>query len=228
MRRSARRPRGGIPLCKQVKPTNREAVTGNSEAEEASRSAFLPSLRLRSALVPQECEGKRQHSTPGARPPRVLRDAWSSTEISLGERKQTWQSPRALPQRWGENTACSHWEARLPQLCSGPGPHQPAGGQGSKPTSGWDGLPASCLTWIFVTIYYLSLESLKTLEKNPHMVAPGLLLLWVQEPQEESDKNPGILGPTCPQLADQDPNLEGGKPMRAGPFLSEVEVSPRP
>lgn len=123
---------------------------------------------------------------------------------------------------------CSHWEAQLLQLCSRPGPHQTAGGEGSKPTIGWDGLWISCLTWIFVTICYLSLESLRTLEENPHIVAPGFRPLWVQEPQEELDGNPEILGLTCPQLADQDPNLERGKPMRAGLFLSEVEVSPWP
>lgn len=178
--------------------------------------------------MPQDCQSKRQHSIPGARSPRVLRDAQPSIEISLGKRKQTWQGPRALPRRWGENTACGYWEAQLLQLCSGPGPHQPAGGEGSKPTSEWNGLQASCLTWIFVTICYLSLESLKTLEENPHMVAPGLRSLWVQEPQEELDGNPGILSPMCPQLADQYPNLERGKPMRAGPFLSEVEVPPPP
>lgn len=57
------------------------------------------------------------------------------------------------------------------------------------------------------------------------MVVAGLRLLQVQEPQEELDRNPGILGPACPQLVDQDPTRETGKPMRAGPFLSEVEVS---
>lgn len=41
-------------------------------------------------LVPQECEGKRQHVIPGAHPLRVLRDAQSSIEISLGKKKQTW------------------------------------------------------------------------------------------------------------------------------------------
>lgn len=60
------------------------------------------------------------------------------------------------------------------------------------------------------------------------MIAAGLCPLRVQEPQEELDRNPEILDPACPQLVDQDPTWERGKPMRAGLFLSEVEVSRRP
>ena len=65
--------------------------------------------------------------------------------------------------------------------------------------------------------------SRRTLEKIAYMVVPGLHPPWVLESQEEIDGNPGILGPMSPHLADQDLNLERGKPMRAGPFLAELD-----
>lgn len=58
------------------------------------------------------------------------------------------------------------------------------------------------------------------------MVAPELYSPWVLETQEEINGNPGNLGPMSPHLADQDLTLERGEPMKAGPFLAELDKTP--
>lgn len=130
-------------------------------------------------------------------------------------------------QRWGENTAGSRLGSWVPTALQGARP-TPAGWQPGVKTHLWVGWPSGLPPHLDFCGDLFVRKSLRTLEENPHMVAAGLCPLRVQEPQEELDRNPGILGPACPQLVDQDPTRERGKPMRAGPFLSEVEVSLRP
>lgn len=120
--------------------------------------------------------------------------------------------------------ACSPLRSWLPTAlqCAWP---TPAGRRRGVKTDLRVGWPSSLPPHLGFCGDLLVPKSLRNLQENPHMVVAGLCLLQAQEPQEELDRNPGILGPACPQLVDQDPTRETGKPMRAGPFLSEVEVS---
>lgn len=87
---------------------------------------------------------------------------------------------------------------------------------------GWDGLRASGLPWISATTSW-SPKSLRTLEENAYVVAPGLRPLWVQKPQNELNEESENPRPLLPPAGLPGPRPGEGKapesrafPLRGG------------